>query len=83
MAAEDALLAELESLESSKGPQKMTCLWWQDQPPEIQAATARAVQRVGHTGVARLLKAKGFRVTPPDIKAHANGSCACQTSQTS
>ena len=75
MAEDIDLLADLEALQSTKGPEKMTCQWWRAQPPEIQAATTRAVQRVGHTGVSRMLRAKGFRVTPPDIKLHAEDGC--------
>ena len=80
--AEDAdLMAGLQALSAHKGPQKLTCLWWREQSPELRDLVRRKVETVGHTGVTRYLREKGARVTAPDIKAHAVGKCeACQTS---
>ena len=78
MAAEDAtgLISELDALEVVKGPERLTCQWWRQQTPETLAAVTRAVQRVGHTAVARHLRSTDNRVTPPDLKLHAEGRCA-------
>jgi hypothetical protein len=83
--AEDAdLLSDLAALQPKRGPEKQTCIWWRDQPTEVHEATISAVQRVGHTGVARLLRNKGISVSPPDLKIHADRKCSkCQSSQTS
>jgi hypothetical protein len=80
--AEDAdLMAGLEALAVHKGPQKLTCLWWREQTPELRELVRRKVETVGHTGVTRFLRENGARVTAPDIKSHASGKCdSCQTS---
>ena len=69
------LISELDSLEVVKGPERLTCQWWRQQSPETLEAVVRAVQRVGHTAVARHLRATSNRVTPPDLKLHAEGRC--------
>ena len=77
---EDALslVDDLDALEDTgKGPGNQTCIWWRKQTPETLDAVKRAVGRVGHTGVTRLIRAKDrtARVTPPNMKLHAEGKC--------
>ena len=43
--AED-IVADLDSLESSKGPEPKTCRWWSEQSPETREAVIRNVARV-------------------------------------
>ena len=69
------LVSTLDSLETSKGPEKVTCQWWRQQPPEVHEAVTRNVARVGHTIVTRKLRESGARVTNPDVKLHAEGKC--------
>lgn len=87
MGAEDpaaALVAGLDAIEIHKGPEKITCLWWREQPQEVREAVTRNYRRVGHTAVTAKLRDAGQRVTAPDIKLHAEGACSrCQTSATS
>jgi hypothetical protein len=80
--AEDTdLMAGLEALAVHKGPQKVTCLWWREQSPELLDLVRRKVETVGHTSVARYLRENGARVTPPDLKTHAEDKCdSCRTS---
>lgn len=82
MATEDAsdLISDLDGLEQSKGPQPMTCMWWQSADPAMTTAVARNVKRVGHTLVTKHLRSKGVRVTPNGIRDHAAGTCdKCQS----
>ena len=81
MGAEDpkgSLVSFLDSLESARGPARLTCQWWADQDDQVREAVTRNVARVGHTLVARKLRDAGYRVTYPDIKLHAEGKCRCQ-----
>lgn len=79
---EDSLISDLDSLESRKGPQPMTCQWWADQPEDVLEAVRRNVRAKGHTLITQFLRdQKKARVTAPGIRDHVAGQCqTCQTS---
>jgi len=74
------LIAELDALESSRGPRAITCAWWENATPEQRDAVTRNVRRTNFTMVTKRMRALGHRVTPNGIRDHAAGTCQCQTS---
>lgn len=75
--AED-IAAELDALQTSKGPGAITCQFWREASEELRESIRRNSAAKGHTIIFRHLKSKGLRVTAEGVRDHAAGVCKCQ-----